>query len=197
MTRDSRYDIFFEPVKIGPVMAKNRFYQVPHCGGMGFNWPQSDTKVREMKAQGGWAVVCTEDCSIHPSANYSPSPQARLWDGYDIKCLALMIDAVHRRSIPAEGDGGRARRGNPRMYRLQHLCLRPENVHANALHPKPGRGEEWQRGWHPEKIARKGSDDSVRAIGAGPAGLEAACWRATRRLSNVRHCGGFSVQSRQ
>ncbi len=96
MTRDPRYDILFEPVQIGPVTAKNRFYQVPHCGGMGFNWPQTDAKMREMKAEGGWAVVCTEDCSIHPSSDYSPSPQARLWDGYDVKCLALMTDAIHR-----------------------------------------------------------------------------------------------------
>ncbi len=85
MTRDPRYDILFETVQIGPVTAKNRFYQVPHCGGMGFNWPQTDAKMREMKAQGGWAVVCTEDCTIHPSSDYSPSPQARLWDGYDVK----------------------------------------------------------------------------------------------------------------
>jgi hypothetical protein len=33
MTRDLRYGILFEPVKIGPVTAKNRFYQVPHCCG--------------------------------------------------------------------------------------------------------------------------------------------------------------------
>ena len=44
MTRDPRYDILFEPVKIGPVTAKNRFYQVPHCNGMGFNLPQSHAK---------------------------------------------------------------------------------------------------------------------------------------------------------
>ncbi len=30
MARDPRYDILFEPVQIGPVTAKNRFYQVPH-----------------------------------------------------------------------------------------------------------------------------------------------------------------------
>ena len=35
MTRVSRYDVLFEPVRIGPVTAKNRFYQVPHCTGMG------------------------------------------------------------------------------------------------------------------------------------------------------------------
>ena len=33
--RDPRYDILFEPLKIGPLTAKNRFYQVPHCTGMG------------------------------------------------------------------------------------------------------------------------------------------------------------------
>ena len=34
--RDSRYDILFEPVQIGPVTARNRFYQVPQCNGMGY-----------------------------------------------------------------------------------------------------------------------------------------------------------------
>ena len=33
--RDPRYDVLFEPVQLGPVRAKNRFVQVPHCNGMG------------------------------------------------------------------------------------------------------------------------------------------------------------------
>ena len=37
----------------------------------------------------------------------------------------------------------------------------------------PTMGEEWRRGWHPEKIAVKGSNASVLVVGAGPAGLEA------------------------
>ena len=96
VTRDPRYDVLFEPVQIGPVTAKNRFYQVPHCSGMGFNWPQSHARMREMKAEGGWAVVCTEECMIHPSSDYSPEPQARLWDDKDVAYLALMVEAVHR-----------------------------------------------------------------------------------------------------
>jgi len=95
MTRAPRFDILFEPVRIGPVTAKNRFYQAPHCNGMGFNWPQSHAKMREMKAEGGWAVVCTEECVIHPSSDFSPEPQARLWDNHDVKYLGLMVDAVH------------------------------------------------------------------------------------------------------
>jgi dimethylamine/trimethylamine dehydrogenase len=38
----------------------------------------------------------------------------------------------------------------------------------------PTVGEEWRRAWHPERIAPKGSDDTVLVVGAGPAGLEAA-----------------------
>jgi dimethylamine/trimethylamine dehydrogenase len=34
MERNSRYDLLFEPVRIGPVIAPNRFYQVPHASGM-------------------------------------------------------------------------------------------------------------------------------------------------------------------
>jgi dimethylamine/trimethylamine dehydrogenase len=62
---------------------------------MGFNRPQSHAKMREMKAEGGWAVVCTEECMIHPSSDYAPEPQARLWDDRDVEYLALMVDAVH------------------------------------------------------------------------------------------------------
>ena len=38
----------------------------------------------------------------------------------------------------------------------------------------PTMGEEWRRGWHPEIITGKASDDSVLVVGAGPAGLECA-----------------------
>jgi dimethylamine/trimethylamine dehydrogenase len=38
----------------------------------------------------------------------------------------------------------------------------------------PTFGEEWRRGWHPEKIETKVSDAMVLVVGAGPAGLEAA-----------------------
>jgi dimethylamine/trimethylamine dehydrogenase len=38
----------------------------------------------------------------------------------------------------------------------------------------PTMGEEWRRGWHPERIRPKSSDTGVLVVGAGPAGLECA-----------------------
>ncbi|MGR3662431.1 MAG: oxidoreductase, partial [Paracoccaceae bacterium] len=95
MARDSRYDILFEPVKIGPVTAKNRFYQVPHCNGMGHLYPSSWLEMRRLKAEGGWGVVNTEEVEISHTSELSPIPEGRLWDDSDIPLLAKMADAVH------------------------------------------------------------------------------------------------------
>lgn len=95
MTRDPRYDILFEPLKIGPVTAKNRFYQVPHCTGSGWHRPRILAGLREVKAEGGWGVVCTEYCSIHPSSDDQPYSSASLWDKGDIKAHSLMTEKVH------------------------------------------------------------------------------------------------------
>ena len=77
MPRDPRYDILFEPVRIGPVTAKNRFFQVPHCNGMGMSYPSTMAAMRGMKAEGGWAVVCTEETEIHPSGDMTPLIEGR------------------------------------------------------------------------------------------------------------------------
>ncbi len=95
MTRDSRYDVLFEPVKIGPVTAKNRFYQAPHCNGMGRTFPSSMAAMRGVKAEGGWAVISTEQIDIHPSSDLTPGTEGRLWSDQDIPYLARMCDAVH------------------------------------------------------------------------------------------------------
>ena len=96
MARDPRYDVLFEPVRIEPLAARNRFYQVPHCTGMGWALPRTLAAMRCMKAEGGWAVVNTEYCSIHPCSDDTPYPYARLWDDDDVRAQALMTEAVHR-----------------------------------------------------------------------------------------------------
>jgi dimethylamine/trimethylamine dehydrogenase len=96
MARDSRYDILFEPVAIGPKRAPNRFYAVPHSSGMTNANPLTRAAFRAAKAEGGWGVVCTGACSIHPSADDRPFPNATLWDEADIRSHAAMTEAVHR-----------------------------------------------------------------------------------------------------
>jgi dimethylamine/trimethylamine dehydrogenase len=95
MTRDPRYDILFEPVRIGPVTARNRFYQVPHCTGIGWTQPETLARLRGIKAEGGWAVVATEEAEIHPTADCEPFHEGRFWDDRDIPAMALMAQAVH------------------------------------------------------------------------------------------------------
>ena len=93
---DSRFAALFEPLRIGPVIAPNRFYQVPHCTGMGHALPHTLAALRATKAEGGWGVVCTEYCSIHPSSDDHPYPFASVWDDGDVANLAAIAEAVHR-----------------------------------------------------------------------------------------------------
>ena len=93
--RDPRYDILFEPVKIGPVTARNRFFQVPHCNGMGYRDPSSQAYMRQVKAEGGWAVVCTEQVEIHPTSDIGPFIELRLWDDHDMPALAKIAEKIH------------------------------------------------------------------------------------------------------
>jgi len=95
MARDPRYDILFQPVRLGPVTTKNRFYQVPHCTGMGWVRPRTLAEMRGVKAEGGWGVVNTEYCSIHPASDDQLHISATLWDDTDIRNHRLMTDKVH------------------------------------------------------------------------------------------------------
>ncbi len=92
----SPYDILFQTVRIGPVVAPNRFYQVPHCNGFGYRMPQALAAMRGVKAEGGWGVVCTEEVEIHHSSDLAPYFEGRLWSDDDIPALALMAESVHK-----------------------------------------------------------------------------------------------------
>ena len=96
MGRNPRYDVLFEPVKIGPVTTRNRFYAVPHAAGMTNAMPHMRASFRETKAEGGWGVVCSGYVSIDPGTDDSPLPFATMWDDDDVRSHALMTEAVHR-----------------------------------------------------------------------------------------------------
>lgn len=90
----SRYDILFQPMKIGPKMAPNRFYQVPHCNGGGYRDPSAVAEMRRTKAEGGWGVIFTEQTEIHPSSEITPFIEQHLWEDKDIPALARMAEAM-------------------------------------------------------------------------------------------------------
>ena len=93
--RERRFDVLFEPVTIGPVTARNRFFQVPHCNGMGYRDVSAHAAMRQVKAEGGWAVVCTEEVEIHPTSDLTPYIEGRLWDDRDIPAHARIAAAIH------------------------------------------------------------------------------------------------------
>ena len=89
--------------------------------------------------------------------------------------------------LPEEDRGGASRR-HPRVHRLQrvHLALGvggpPIVCTQNATV-----GEEYRRGWHPEKFSRAANaDNDVLVVGAGPAGMECAMVLGKRR--HVARC---------
>ncbi len=95
MARDPKHDILFEPVRIGPKTLRNRFYQVPHCTGFGSEKPGSHARFRGMKAEGGWAAVCTEEALVSPDSDFWPVISTRFWDEDDVRNLALVAEDAH------------------------------------------------------------------------------------------------------
>jgi dimethylamine/trimethylamine dehydrogenase len=118
--RDPRHDILFEPVQVGPKVARNRFWQVPQCNGAGSDRPGMQAAHREAKAEGGWAVVFTESCAITPDADQLPAVTVRIWDEGDVRNLALMCERVHAHGslagIELKHGGGLAQNAESRYH---------------------------------------------------------------------------------
>jgi len=91
---DPRYAPLFEPQKIGPLTAKNRFYQVPHCNGGGYRDPSAAAAMRGVKSEGGWGVIFTEQTEMHHTSEITPFIELRLWEDKDIPALRRMSDAM-------------------------------------------------------------------------------------------------------
>ncbi|UAB88253.1 FAD-dependent oxidoreductase [Ruegeria sp. SCSIO 43209] len=152
------YALLFEPVQIGPVTARNRFYQVPHCTGLGHLRPRADAAVRGMKAEGGWAVVSNQETEIHPTSDLSPYAEGRLWDGRDVPALRLMTDAVHAHGALAAIQ--LVHNGNHAQNLLTRApVLAPSEMSVDTTHPKQAQAmdksdiREFRR-WHRDAALR-------------------------------------------
>ena len=132
------YSRLFEPVKIGPVVTKNRFYQVPHCCGMGHLRPKAHAAMRETKAKGGWGVVSTEEAEIHPSSDLAPYVEQRIWDKRDIPALRLMTEAVHKHGALAAIELTHSGHNSTNLF-SRIPAMSPNAQPVNFLYPKQSR----------------------------------------------------------
>ena len=149
---DDRYAILFESVKIGPKVAPNRFFQVPHCNGLGHLRPRAEAANRAMKAMGGWGVVCTQEAEIHPSSDVSPYAEQRIWDEQDLPALTLTTDAVHEHGALAAMELTHAGfHGHNLMTRMTPIA--PNHMAVDGNDPIQARRMDRQdirdlRNWH-------------------------------------------------
>jgi dimethylamine/trimethylamine dehydrogenase len=125
--RDARYDLLFDPVKIGPLTAKNRFYQVPHCNGGGYRDPSAAAEMRRVKSEGGWGVIFTEQVEIHHSSEITPFIELRIWDDADIPALAKMTDAIHSHGALAGIELAYSGANGPNLY-TREVPLAPSHM---------------------------------------------------------------------
>ena len=95
MARDSKYDILFEPVPIGPHVLRSRLIQPPQCTGAGTDHPGFQASHRAVKAEGGYAAIFTELVGIAPGTDADPWTLPELWDDNDVANLSRMVEAVH------------------------------------------------------------------------------------------------------
>ena len=137
--REPRFDILFEPVQIGPVTARNRFFQVPHCNGMGWRTPARHAAMRGVKAEGGWAVVCTEEVEFHHSAELAPYIEGRIWEDADIPAHARLVEQRARARLAGRDRAGARRhdRAQPVLPRVAH-GHRPTCPSTAAIRCRPG-----------------------------------------------------------
>ena len=156
----SPYDILFEPVAIGPLVTRNRFFQVPHCNGMGYRDPSAEAAMRKVKAEGGWAVVCTEQVEIHPTSDITPFIELRIWDDKDLPALARIADAIHEGGALAGIELAHNGLNAPNLY-SRETPLGPQHlpVATYGYHPVQARMMSKQdiadlRRWHRNAVAR-------------------------------------------
>ena len=132
------YSRLFEVVQIGPVVTKNRFYQVPHCCGMGHVRPRAHAAMRGVKAKGGWGVVSTEEAEIHPSSDLAPYAEQRIWDKNDIPALQMMTDAVHEHGALAAIELTHSGHNSTNLF-SRIPAMSPNAQAVNFLYPKQAR----------------------------------------------------------
>jgi dimethylamine/trimethylamine dehydrogenase len=199
-SRGARYDVLFEPVQLGPVTARNRFFQVPHCNGMGHVRPAALAEMRGVKAEGGWAVVCTEEVEFHWACDLAPYAEGSLVDDDDLPMHGLMVDRVHAHGALAGCElvhsGPTATNLEVRQAPMGVVPLPVAGVHPVQARGMTARDIADLRRWHRqgvERAIRAGYDLVYVYAGHGLATLQTFL---SRRFNTRADAYGGSLQNR-
>jgi dimethylamine/trimethylamine dehydrogenase len=144
---------------------------------MGRTFPSSMAAMRGVKAEGGWAVVSTEQIDIHPSSDFTPATECRLWSDRDIPYLARMCDAVHEHGALASAELVHNGKWAGNLYSREvplfpsHMPVPTHNfpLQARAMNKADIRA---YRRWHLDAVKR-----------AKKAGFDIICCYAAHNLS--------------
>lgn len=196
------YDVLFEPVQIGPFTTRNRFYQVPHCNGMGYRDPSAQASMRRIKAEGGWSVVCTEQVEIHATSDIAPFIELRIWDDQDLPALKRIADAIHEggglAGIELAHNGMNAPNQLSRETPLgpQHLPVAPDTIAPVQARAMTQQDIDDLRRWHRNAVRRslEAGYDIVYVYGAH--GYGAPHHFLSRRYNNRTDAYGGSLENR-
>jgi dimethylamine/trimethylamine dehydrogenase len=198
--RGARYDVLFEPVVLGPVTARNRFFQVPHCNGMGHLRPAALAEMRGVKAEGGWAVVCTEEVEFHWASDLAPFAEGSLIDDQDLPMHELMVERVHSHGALAGCElvhsGPTSTNLEVRQAPMGVVPLPVADVHPVQARGMTARDIADLRRWHRqgvERAIRAGYDLVYVYAGHGLATLQTFL---SRRFNSRTDAYGGSLENR-
>ena len=164
---DQRYNVLFEPVRIGPVTAPNRFSVAPYANGNSYLQPNGAIGNRAMRAEGGWGIVGMQLTEIDPTSDLSGLPYERLWDDGDVKVHARSVEKIHEHGALAS-------------IELGHTGLRSRGIEKRLPDPWPVKHAIAEAG---NALFGQG-DGQVRH--PAPAAVAPSCNRASKE-SRLRH----------
>jgi len=157
----------FEPQRIGPHVAPNRFYSVPYSSGWSNHEVRLEAAHRGMRAMGGWGVVSTGEVIFSRAAGTHILPSTELFDDDDVATVATIADAIHEHGALAGIElvhyGALA---NPSSWRIPPIG--PTQMQSDAVFFSSAIGQTMTR----EDIRRCQEEWVAAAVRARSAGFD-------------------------
>jgi dimethylamine/trimethylamine dehydrogenase len=147
---------------------------------MGYRDPTAHAVMRGIKAEGGWAVVCTEEVEIHHSSEVGPAIEGRIWDDADVAAHARLVEQVHAHGSLAGIELVHSGMTAANLY-VRQAPLGPAHLPTAGIEPVQARRMDARdiadlRRWHRQAVARSLS-----------AGYDLVYVYAAHNLTTIQH----------